>query len=368
MRRTTACFMILACAVIAMPACGGGSSSVSTPPPPPPGPAPVVDIVVVSREGGAIVMFKDIMNGHSIVGADVVIDNSGPTSIDNHGHLAYENGWMAVASRNDDNILIYGDVANLTDQQVPNAIVGSGSDFRSCWIAGGDLYATRRSELQIWRDVTTVADGDPADVVLTGFNNVWECVVYNDTLFAADRDNNEIWRYDGASTLLSGATPDAMVPSFGGRRMVVHDDVLWAFSDDGNGIVGGYSDPVSMTASTSPDLAIFGLIKMTDRNHGAFSGNTAWIGNNGTNDNIVLNRIDLANPTASQAAMDEGDVGFDSTYDMKIIGGALFVTARYSSAVFWYRNPASMVAGQAPDGFVFDARLNNAKDIVGWVR
>jgi hypothetical protein len=367
MRRTTACFILLACAVTALPACGGSSSS-GAPPVVPPGPVPTIDIVATSRDGDAIVMFKDILNNHPIVGADVVIDNTGPTAIDNNGRLAYENGWLAVASRDDDNVLIYGDAENLTSQQVPNAIVTTSGDARACCLSGGDLYVASGSEIRIWRDVTTVANADPADAVLTGFSRPSDCLVYMDSLFVVDRNANTLKRFDGAAALVGGEVPDVTLTYNEPRRMYIHEGTLWVMDDNDNSFVAGYDAPLAITPSSQPDQVIFGLIKTDGRRSMAFSGTTGWMVGRNPQDDVVINRIDLNDPTVAAAVIKRQDMPFEDAYDVKLIGGVLFFNSYDSSAVFWYLNPLAMVSGQAPDGFVFDARLNTGKMLTGWVR
>lgn len=368
MRRTTASFLILACAVMALPACGGSSSGSAAPPPPPPGPVPTIDIVATSRDGDAIVMFKDILNNHPIVGADVVIDSTGPTPIDNHGRLAFENGWLVISSRNSNNVLIYGDAVNLTSQQVPNAIVTTSGDARACCLSGGDLYVASGNEVLIWRDVTTVANGDPADAVLTGFNRPSDCLVHLDSLFVSDRNDDSVKRFDGAAALAGGEAPDAVLAYNDARRMYIHQGTLWVADDNDNSFTAGYDSPLTITAASQPDQIIFGLIRIDGRKSLAFSGDTAWLVGRNPQDDAVINRVDLNDPTVAQAVIKQQDMAFEDAYDVKLIGGVLFCNSDDTPAVFWYLNPLDMATGQAPDGFVFDARLDNGKMLTGWVR
>ena len=366
MRRTTASFLILACAAIALPACGGSSSGGAAPPPP--GPVPTIDIVATSRSGDAILMFKDILNNHPVVGADVVIDNTGPTPINNHGRLAFENGWLAITSRDNNNVLIYGDAVNLTSQQVPNAIVTTSGDARACCLSGGDLYVASGNEVHIWRDVTTVANADPADAILTGFNRPSDCVVYMDSLFVSDRNNDDVKRFDGAAALVGGEVPDVTLTFNDARRLYIHEGTLWVADDNDNSFTAGYDTPLAITAASQPDQVIFGLMRIDGRKSFAFSGDTAWMVGRSPQDDVVINRVDLNDPAMPQATIKQQDMPFEDAYDVKLIGGVLFFNSDETPAVFWYLNPLAMASGQPPDGFVFDARLSTGKMLTGWVR
>ena len=363
MRCTPTVIILAVFALMLVPACGSSSS-----PAPSLGPAPIVDLIATSRNGDAVVMFKDILNGHALVGADVVLDGTGPETLDNGGRIAYENGWLAVSCRDDDKIVLYSDAPNLVDQQAPSAVLPLGTDGRGCTIVGGDLYACCGNEVRIWRDVSTVMNSDAPDAVLTGIDRASDVLVYMDNLFAASRNNDRVYRYAGASTLAGGEAPAGEAVIDGPRRLHMHDGVLWMSDRNDNSAVLGFSDPVNLVNGTQADQYIFGLFQMDGSRSIAFDGDNAWIANRYDQNGVVLNRVQLSNPTVATVVITEDDSPFSGAYDVKLIAGVLFLSAQSSGAVYWWRNPAGMASGQAPDGYVFDPRLNNGKMIVGWER
>lgn len=353
---------VLLSAVTLFPACGGSSSSGATPPPAPVT-FPTVDVIVASRNGG-IAIVKDLAN-HGVVGADVFIDNTGPTTIDSHGNLAYENDWMAVSSRDDDNILIWGGVETLISNQAANAILTVGNNVRKVTIAGGDLYAaTDPGEVWIWRDITTVTTGDAPDAVLTGMDRPTMPLVHNDVLYVADRDDDVIWVYSGASTLVGGEAPTLTLPAGNvSRHLRVSNGTLWAGGDNEPGALAGWSNLPGLVDGQQPDRFVFGLFKASSRGAFAVSGNRAYIGNNNDRDGFMLFRFDLSNTALPAASVKFEESGLDRIYALdNSVDGIVVGSDNDVNAIFYY--PPLFGSGTAPTGWVFDTRMQDAKDII----
>ena len=347
---------------VLLTACGGSSGSVTTSPPVPVV-FPNVDVIVGSRNGG-IVIIKDLAN-HALIGADVFIDNTGPTPIGNHGNLAYENDWLVASSRDYDNVLIWGGVSTLTTNQVPNAIVTTGGqNVRKPALAGGDLYVPAGDEVWIWRDITTVMSGDPADAVLTGFNRPCMCLVHNDVLYVSDRNDDTIYVYTGAAALIGGEPPSFQLASGGlSRRLHVDGDVLWAAGDSEPGGIGGWTGLAGLVADQGPDQYVFGLYKLTGRAGFWINGSRGYYGNRNDQDGFMLYRFDLNDTSRAAASVTSSESGLDRVYALSnAVDGILVGSDRNVNGIFYY--PPLFGDGEAPSGWVFDTRLIDAKDII----
>jgi hypothetical protein len=327
-----------------------------------------IDLIVGSREGDAILVFEDIVN-HSGLGADRVFSSVG-SSIDNGGRMDFENDTLVVANRDNGSILVFRNFSTLADESAPDASVFVNRP-NGIALVGGDLYvgSNNGNNVQIFRDVGTLASGDPPDLILSvpgtaSFNCPADLIVVNDTLYVADRCSDRIYVWNGAAALAANVGADVELTHDSPRRIRIADNVLWVASSDNTSLTG-YAPANALTTGQGPTTAVFGFFNLATRSDFDFAGTSILFGNRNDVDDVILTRVDVGLSTIfPQAEVLASDTGFDSIYDVRVAAGLLIVTNRNDDLVAWFAGAATLSSGRAPDGYLFDPRLSSTKTVI----
>lgn len=336
-------------------ACGGSSSSGT------PGGGRVYDVVVASGYGGALAVFKDVLNRPSpIVSADVIIEGS-VASV--NGRLSVENDVIAVNDDDSNGVFLWDGLSTLTNNQPPTLQVGS-DWYYSVHLYNGDLYATEGSDLHIWRDVLTKAANAAPDEVWSSPSgkSIYYATVHLGRLYVSTNDGtDEIYIMNDAETVTAATVPDAILPTLDWARRLYFDGGTMYQPLMSGGLIAGWSNVATATTGTNPDL--FVLTGMEEYTSMTFGGGRAWLGEMWADDDQpIFSSFQLGSAVSADGPNNE-TLFLDMVYQLDYRNGTLFGTAgETTGGCFWYYTPADCLV-RDPDGWALDPRIENAKQM-----
>ena len=344
----------LALMLVMAPACGsssGGSGSTLG----------TYDVLVTSGYGGGLAIFRDVLSGASPrIGADVWISNA-VARLNGRMHVADD---MLAAASNDSNegIYVWDGLSTLMTEQAPTVQVGSNWYYCVC-LHDGDLYGARSSQVDVWRDVLTKANGAGPDfsLDLPGSSHYF-VTVHDGRLYAGSGNPYEIHVWNDPPNV-TGATPaDAILPTADWVRRLYFDGGRMYQPLMSGGLIASWGNVASATTGTTPDM--FHLSFLDEYICMTFGGGRAWLGEMWPGDQDAVFATFGIGQVEGTKGLDSETMYLQMTYELDYKDGILFGSAGESAAgIYWYEQAGDCLSGD-PNGWALDPRIRIAKQML----
>lgn len=353
----------------------------------------IIDLAVASGSGDQIAIFYDARNKGPIGVPDVVLGPvfSNMAVLDRTSSIKLVDNRLITTSRDSDEIFIWNDFTNLTDQQPPDVVLGPASGLAApcdtldrphhLIVYDGKLIFNTLSGndcIFIYNDISTLTTGDPADVGIDlqgqGLDNPAGLTAFGEgtsstLLYSFDVDNAqgifERYAFKNIASLTSASTPDFSFFTYGNKATLI-DGQLFSHGGDGT-VISIYNSPDMLSANSIPDLFLWsrpefddfeqprGLVRVSN-------GNTSRLfvsSRNGGDDfdehfSIVGYDYPLTNGQSPSVRLGEfgGPFQIEDVEEMLAIGGSLFIGSEGDGLVHVYNNPLSLTDNAASDSIL----------------
>ena len=235
-------------------------------------------------------------------------------------------------------------------------------------VHNNDLYVVSQdaNEVLIFRDVTTLASGDPPDVVLSNFDRPVGLAVTNGALYVGD-DDPEVLVFNNPASLVTGDTADVTLSSGGSmleevRRVFVFDNVLYVTSggNDDTDRLTAFSPANGLTNGQAPDFILSESSGMDSPISATVVGGRLWVSNRSGDQGVVGfdNPTGLFTGALPDVSLYESNFTED-VEELESAGGMLWGVDETLDYIFGYFNPAGMQSAQIPDIGLFDLRMED---------